>query len=51
MLSVAKEHLLDRAETSGQRADVEKFLTVHGQELSTMSRLFSGRPTETTSRR
>ncbi len=34
MLSVAKEHLLDRAETTEQRANVEKFVTVHGQELS-----------------
>ncbi len=34
MLSVAKEHLLDRAETPEQRAKVEKFVTVHGQELS-----------------
>ena len=34
MLSVAKEHLLDRAETPEQRANVEKFVTVHGQELS-----------------
>jgi type I restriction enzyme M protein len=34
MLSVAKEHLLDRAGTPEQRANVEKFVTVHGQELS-----------------
>lgn len=34
MLSVAKEHLLDRANTAQQRANVEKFVTVHGQELS-----------------
>src|SRR2546428_3722781 len=34
MLSVAKEHLLDRAETPQEKARVEKFLTVHGQELS-----------------
>jgi type I restriction enzyme M protein len=34
MLSVAKEHLLERAETPQQRANVEKFVTVHGQELS-----------------
>ncbi len=34
MLSVAKEHLLDRAATSAQRDNVEKFVTVHGQELS-----------------
>src|SRR5659263_314686 len=34
MLSVAKEHLLDRAATLAQRDNVEKFVTVHGQELS-----------------
>ncbi len=34
MLSVAKEHLLDRAATSAQKDNVEKFVTVHGQELS-----------------
>jgi len=34
MLSVAKEHLLDRAATSAEKERVEKFLTVHGQELS-----------------
>src|SRR5256714_7638022 len=34
MLSVAKEHLLDRAATPEERERVEKFLTVHGQELS-----------------
>jgi type I restriction enzyme M protein len=34
MLSVAKEHLLDRATTDKQRENVEKFVTVHGQELS-----------------
>ncbi len=34
MLSVAKEHLLDRAATVTQRDNVEKFVTVHGQELS-----------------
>lgn len=34
MLSVAKEHLLDRAATPQQKANVEKFVTVHGQELS-----------------
>ncbi|MCX6538238.1 MAG: class I SAM-dependent DNA methyltransferase [Acidobacteria bacterium] len=34
MLSVAKEHLLDRAGTPAQRDNVEKFVTVHGQELS-----------------
>jgi type I restriction enzyme M protein len=34
MLSVSKEHLLDRATTSAERERVEKFVTVHGQELS-----------------
>jgi len=34
MLSVAKEHLLDRAKTATERANVEKFVTVHGQEMS-----------------
>lgn len=34
MLSVAKEHLLDRAKTPKDKADVEKFVTVRGQELS-----------------
>ena len=34
MLSVAKEHLLDRAVTPEDKARVDKFLTVHGQELS-----------------
>lgn len=34
MLSVAKEHLLDRATSAGEKARVEKFVTVHGQELS-----------------
>jgi type I restriction enzyme M protein len=34
MLSVAKEHLLDRAATPEERAKVENFVTVHGQELS-----------------
>lgn len=34
MLSVAKEHLLQRAGTPGERARVENFVTVHGQELS-----------------
>ena len=34
MLSVAKEHLLDRASTPQQKASVEKYVTVHGQELS-----------------
>jgi type I restriction enzyme M protein len=34
MLSVAKEHLLDRAPTPEEIANVEKYVTVHGQELS-----------------
>ena len=34
MLSVAKEHLLERAETPEERAQVEQFVTVRGQELS-----------------
>src|SRR5207247_2204443 len=34
MLSVAKEHLLDRAGTEAEKVRVEKFVTVHGQEMS-----------------
>jgi type I restriction enzyme M protein len=34
MLAVAKEHLLARASTPAQQEDVEKYVTVHGQELS-----------------
>jgi type I restriction-modification system DNA methylase subunit len=34
MLSVAKEHLLERADTPDEKARVEKYVTVHGQELS-----------------
>src|ERR1700683_5221685 len=34
IVSVAKEHLLDRADTPQQKAAVEKYVTVHGQELS-----------------
>jgi type I restriction enzyme M protein len=34
MLSVAKEHLLDRAATPEEKANVEKYVTVHGQALS-----------------
>ena len=34
MLSVAKEHLLDSARTEAERANVERYVTVHGQELS-----------------
>ncbi len=34
MLSVSKEHLLDRAKTPDEKERVKKFLTVHGQEIS-----------------
>jgi type I restriction enzyme M protein len=34
MLSVAKEHLLDRAATPEEKARVEQYVTVHGQEMS-----------------
>jgi type I restriction enzyme M protein len=34
MLSVTKEHLLERANTPEERERVEKYVTVHGQELS-----------------
>ncbi len=34
MLSVAKEHLLEHADTPEEKARVEKYVTVHGQELS-----------------
>lgn len=34
MLSVAKEHLLNRAATPQEKERVEKFVTLHGQELS-----------------
>lgn len=34
MLSVSKEYLLDRAATPEEKECIEKFLTVHGQELS-----------------
>ena len=34
MLSVAKEHLFDRADTDEERKRVERFVTVHGEELS-----------------
>jgi type I restriction enzyme M protein len=34
MLSVAKEHLLDRTATPAQKDNVERFVTIHGQELS-----------------
>lgn len=33
MLSVTKEHLLDRAATEDERERVEKLVTVHGQEM------------------
>src|ERR1035437_675830 len=34
MLSVAKEHLLDGAATPAEKERVERYVTVHGQELS-----------------
>lgn len=34
MLSVAEEHLLDRATTPAEKDRVDRYLTVHGQELS-----------------
>jgi type I restriction enzyme M protein len=34
MLSVAEEHLLDRARTPSEKARIDQYLTVHGQELS-----------------
>src|ERR1700687_2807983 len=34
MLSVAKEHLLERAATPAQKENVENLVTVHGQEIS-----------------
>jgi type I restriction enzyme M protein len=34
MLSVAKEHLLDRAATPKAKVQVDQFVTVHGQEMS-----------------
>jgi type I restriction enzyme M protein len=34
MLSVTKEHLLDRADTPTQKEKVENLVTIHGQELS-----------------
>jgi len=33
MLSVAKEHLLERAKSDKERADVDKYVTEYGQEL------------------
>lgn len=34
MLSVAEEHLLNRTNTAEEKARVEKFLTIHGEEMS-----------------
>lgn len=34
MLSVAKEHLLDRASTAAEKTRVENYVTVHGEEIS-----------------
>jgi type I restriction enzyme M protein len=34
ILSLAKEHLLERAATAEEKARVEQFITLHGQELS-----------------
>ena len=34
MLSMAKEHLLERADTPEEKARVDKCITLHGQELS-----------------
>lgn len=34
MLSVAQEHLLNRATTASEKDRIEKYLTVHGQEMS-----------------
>jgi type I restriction enzyme M protein len=33
MLSVSKEHLLERAKTDAEKEQVEKFITLHGHEL------------------
>jgi len=33
MLSIAKEHLLDKATTDKEKEDVDRFVTVHGHEL------------------
>jgi len=33
MLSIAKEHLLEKAGTDNEKEDVERFVTVHGHEL------------------
>src|SRR6266550_7397288 len=34
MLSVTEEHLLDRAATPAEKQRVDKYLTIHGQEMS-----------------
>jgi type I restriction enzyme M protein len=34
MLSVSKEYLLEKASTASEQARVEKYVTIHGQELS-----------------
>jgi len=34
MLSVAEEHLLDRARTPSEKVRIDQYLTVHGEELS-----------------
>ncbi len=34
MLSVSKEHLLDRAASNDEKARVDKYVTVHGEEIS-----------------
>jgi len=34
MLSVSKEHLFDKATTASERERVDRFVTVHGQEMS-----------------
>jgi type I restriction enzyme M protein len=33
MLSVSKEHMLDKAQSDKEREDVERFVTLHGHEL------------------
>jgi anthranilate phosphoribosyltransferase len=35
MLSVAKEHLLNRAATAEERESIEKFVIVHGRRRTT----------------
>lgn len=34
MLTIAKEHLLERAQTDQERADIDRLLVLYGQELS-----------------